>query len=201
MSTIPQQDPYDRPNTSLRNRIRRLIWHIAYILLFRPSPRPLHKWRCFILRCFGARLAQPCYIYPKVRIWAPWNLECEDRATIADEAIIYNPALVFLGSHSIVSQQAYLCGASHDYNDPGFPMISKPIRLEPYSWVCARANVLMGVTLREGAVLGLGSLAVHDLESWTVYSGIPARPLKRRRHNKQTNIDLSISSPTEISDL
>lgn len=197
MSSSAQPDPFDRPNTSLGNRLGRLMWHIVYILLFRPSPRPLHRWRCFLLRCFGARLAHPCYIYPRAVIWAPWNLECEDRATIADEAIIYNPSPIFLGSHSIISQQAYLCGASHDYNNPDFPMLSKPIRLEAFSWVCARANVLMGVTLGEGAILGLGSLATRDLEPWTVYSGVPAKPIKERRRNAGHDPDIQ-ATPKEF---
>ena len=183
-------DSFERPNTSARNRLARLLWHIVYVLLFRTSPRPLHNWRCFLLRCFGARVIRPCYIYPRAVIWAPWNLECHDHATIGDEAIIYNPSPIILGSHSIVSQQAYLCGASHDYDDPDFPMVSKPIRLEAYSWVCARANVPMGVTIGEGAVLGLGSLAVGDLKPWTVYGGVPAKPIKERRRttSDKTNV-------------
>jgi putative colanic acid biosynthesis acetyltransferase WcaF len=183
------QDPYELPSTTLRNRLGRLAWHVVYILLFRPTPRPLHKWRCLLLKCFGSKLSNSCHIYPRAVIWAPWNLECEDHATIADDAIIYNPAPVYLGSHSIVSQQAYLCGASHDYDDPDFPMVSRPIRLEAYSWVCARANVQMGVTIGEGAVLGLGSLAISDLEPWTVYGGVPAQPLKQRHHQKLHEIN------------
>lgn len=184
------RDPFDRPNTTLANRLARLAWQIVYVLLFRPSPRPFHAWRCFLLRVFGAELTSPCYIYPRAIIWAPWKLRCDDRATIANEAIIYNPSPVFLGSHSIVSQQAYLCGASHDYNDGSFPMISKPIRVGAYAWVCARANVQMGVTIGEGAVLGLGSLATTDLKPWTVYGGVPAKAIKpRQRHVAHSDTD------------
>lgn len=174
-------DPYDKPNTTLKNRLGRATWNLVYTLLFKPSPRTSHRWRCFLLRCFGAKITSPCYIYPHAVIWAPWNLECEDRSTIADEAIIYNPSLVFLGSHSIVSQQAYLCGASHAYDDPDFPMISAPIHLEAYSWVCARANVQMGTIIGEGAVLALGSLATKNLDPWTIYAGVPAKPVKKRK--------------------
>jgi putative colanic acid biosynthesis acetyltransferase WcaF len=183
MNRPAQNDPYDHPNTTLRNRLGRLAWQVVYVLLFRPSPRPLHGWRCFLLKCFGARIVSPCYIYPRAVIWAPWNLECADRATVADEAIVYNPSPIYLGSHSIVSQQAYLCGASHDHDNPNFPMISGPIRLEAYSWVCARANVMMGVTIGEGSVLALGSLATRDLEPWTVYGGVPAKAIKPRQRS------------------
>ena len=114
------------------------------------------------------------------RVWAPWNLLCADGVSLGDEAEIYNPSPVTMGSHAIVSQQAYICGATHDYNDPSFPLISFPMSLGAYSWVCARASVSPGVNLGEGAVLGLGSVATRDLEPWTVYAGVPAQPVKQR---------------------
>ncbi|HTB66232.1 MAG TPA: hypothetical protein VK727_08390 [Steroidobacteraceae bacterium] len=172
---------YLRPQTSLRSRLSRALWGIVYALLFRPSPRPFHAWRSMLLRCFGARLGRNCHIYPKCRIWAPWNLRCGDGAAIADEVVVYNPADVSLGVHAIVSQQAYLCTATHDYDNSDFPMISAPISLEDFAWVCARASVLPGVTLREGAVLGLAAVATRDLDAWYVYAGNPAKRVKERR--------------------
>jgi putative colanic acid biosynthesis acetyltransferase WcaF len=174
-------DPYLHANTSLGNRVGRFLWQVVYAILFRLSPRPLHGWRAFLLRLFGAKIGRHPKIYPRARIWAPWNLECEDVVAIADDAIIYNPAVVRLGSHSIVSEQAYLCGATHDYDDPAFPMISAPITVEPYAWICARASVQMGVTVREGAILGLAAVATADLEPWSIYVGVPARRIKARQ--------------------
>jgi putative colanic acid biosynthesis acetyltransferase WcaF len=177
------QDPYLAPASTLGNRAARALWGLAWLLLIRPSPRPLHGWRAFVLRCFGAQLGNNCHIYPCARIWAPWNLVCDEAAAVADGAEIYNPKPIHLGSHSIVSQHAYLCGATHDLDDPAFPMISAPIRVGAYAWICARATVQMGVSVGEGAVLGLGAIATKDLEPWTIYAGIPARRVKDRpRH-------------------
>lgn len=173
-------DPYLKANTTLTNRAARFVWGFAYRLLFRYTPRLFHGWRSLVLRCFGATIGRNCRIYPKAVIWAPWNLVCEDAVAVADEAIIYNPSAVFLGSHSIVSQQAYLCGASHDYKSPAFPMISAPIRIERYAWICARATVQMGVTISEGAILAMGALATKNLDSWSIYAGVPAKKIKTR---------------------
>jgi len=182
MSSTPQKiDPFTQPSFTFKNRMGRFLWGIIYILLFRFSPRPLHAWRSFLLRCFGAKVGKSCHIYPTAKIWAPWNLTCDDVVAIADEVIIYNPSQVFLGSHCIVSQQAYLCGASHNYNEPSCPVISAHINIGSYAWVCARATVQMGVTLQEGAILGLGAIATKDLDSWTVYAGIPAKKIKLRK--------------------
>jgi putative colanic acid biosynthesis acetyltransferase WcaF len=176
-------DPYLRPAFSLQNRLGRFCWGIVYACLFRLSPRPFHGWRRMLLRAFGAHLAPYTHIYPDARIWAPWNLVCDEYASIADGAIIYNPAPVHMGSHSIVSQQAYICGATHAYDDPTFPLIAAPITLGSYSWVCARATVQAGVTLGKGAILALGAVATRDLDAWTVYGGVPARRIKPRRQD------------------
>ena len=173
-------DPYLLPAFPLKSRLLRGAWGIVYALLFRTSPRPCHRWRAFLLRCFGAKLGENCHIYGRARIWAPWNLVCDDQATIADEAIVYNPQCVTLGTHAILSQQAYLCGATHDYEDPAFTLIASPISVGSYAWICARATVQPGISVGEGAVLALGSVATRDLDAWTVYAGVPARRLKPR---------------------
>ncbi|RRA48804.1 putative colanic acid biosynthesis acetyltransferase [Acidipila sp. EB88] len=173
-------DPTLRAAFSRRNRIMRLVWGITYALLYRPTPRPMHAWRAMLLRLFGAKLGDKCHFYAKGRIWAPWNLVCEDRVSLADDAELYNPSPFYFGSHAIVSQGAYVCGATHTYNDPTFPLTSAPMRFGAYSWVCARAIVSPGVNLGNGAILGLGSIATRDLEPFGVYAGVPAKKIRER---------------------
>ena len=160
-------DPYLAPSLSLKNRSARVLWALAHLVLVRYSPRPCHAWRAAVLRVFGATLGPNCHIYAGARIWA----------------VIYNPAPVRLGSHCVVSQDAYLCGATHDIDDPAFPMVSSPITLGPYAWICARAVVGPGIQVGEGAVLGLAGVATRDLQPWTVYGGVPARVLRKRQHH------------------
>ena len=180
-ATTPSDDPYLMPSLSWGNRAARSLWSVTHTLLVRYSPRPCHAWRAMVLRLFGARLGPHCHIYPRARIWAPWNLVCEDAVGIADGVVVYNPAPMHLGSHCVVSQDAYLCGATHDIDDPAFPMVSAPITIGPYAWICARAVVCPGVNVGEGAVLGLAGVATHDLEAWTVYGGMPARVIRARK--------------------
>jgi len=174
-------DPYLRPAFSFRDRLRRLNWNICWSLFYRTSPRPLHSWRSFLLRLFGATLGPNCHFYPRSKVWAPWNLICAEQVTAGDGAEIYNPAPVTLGSHAILSQDAYVCAATHDYDDPAFPLIAYAMDIGAYAWVCARASVAPGVNLGEGAVLGLGSVATRSLDPWTVYAGVPAVKVKDRR--------------------
>lgn len=177
---MPAVNSYHGASLPLGNRAARALWGVVHLLLVRPSPRPFHAWRAAVLRAFGAKLGPNCHIYPDARIWAPWNLVCEDAVGIGPGAVIYNPLPIRLGSHCVISQEAYLCGATHDFEVPGFPMVSSPITVGRYAWICARAVVGPGVTVAEGAVLGLASVTVKNLDSWTVYAGAPARPLRKR---------------------
>ncbi|MBB5330627.1 putative colanic acid biosynthesis acetyltransferase [Tunturiibacter gelidoferens] len=174
-------DPYLRPAFSVQDRLRRLNWNLCWAILYRTSPRPLHSWRAFLLRLFGAKMGPDCHFYPRSKVWAPWNLICAEQVTAGDGAEIYNPAPVTLGSHAILSQDAYVCAATHDYDDPAFPLIAYAMQIGAYAWVCARASVAPGVNVGEGAVLGLGSVATRTLEPWTVYAGVPAVKVKERR--------------------
>jgi putative colanic acid biosynthesis acetyltransferase WcaF len=174
-------DLYTRPAFSLSNRLGRLLWNICWLLFYRPSPRPMHAWRAMLLRRFGAKLGPHCHFYPGSRIWAPWNLVCADHVAAGDGVEIYNPSLIELDSHVILSQGSYLCGATHDYDDPAFPLLSYRMKIDRYAWICARACVAPGVRVGEGAVLGLGAVATRDLDPWTVYGGNPAIALKARR--------------------
>lgn len=178
-----QVDPTLRPMSSRRSRAGRLLWSVCRVLLYRPSPRPLHAWRSMLLRAFGAKVGAKCHFYPGSRVWAPWNLRCEDRVTFADGAEIYNPSPVYFGSHAIVSQGAYVCGATHLYNEPEFRLVSFEMRIGAYAWICARAIVSPGVNVGDGAILGLGSVATKDLEPFGIYAGAPARLVKMRERS------------------
>lgn len=165
---------YNKAVFSVRNRIGRLIWLLVWAMFGRLSPTPLFFWRAMLLRIFGAKVGKGSRIYPNIKIWAPWLLQVEDVVAIANGVDVYNPGGVRLGHHVVLSQGSYLCGATHDFNDEGFPMVWKPIVIEPYGWVCARAIVLPGVIVGEGAVLGAGAVANKNLAPWSVYAGNPS---------------------------
>jgi putative colanic acid biosynthesis acetyltransferase WcaF len=175
-------DPLLRPPFKWQNKAQRLIWTITWTLLFRPSPTPFHRWRCGLLRFFGARLGESNFVYPSARVWAPWLLETGDVVTIGRGVEIYNPGGLLLGHHTIISQDAYLCGATHDYQSIDFRYVSKMIRTESYVWICARAIVLPGVICETGSVLGAGAVASRNLDEWTVYAGNPAVAVRQRTH-------------------
>lgn len=165
---------------SLRHRLFRAAWIVAWALLAAWTPPPLHGWRCFVLRCFGARVGRGVRIYSSASIWYPPHLALEDGAVVGWRTVIYCHAEVRLGRNAVVSQYAHLIAATHDVDAPGFPLVARPIHIGAEAWVAARAIVGPGVTLGTGAVLGAGGIAFSDIPDWAIYVGNPARLLRKR---------------------
>lgn len=60
----------------------------------------------------------------------------------------------------------------------------EPIELEMFVNLGANVTILPGVKLAEGSVIGACSLVNEDTEPWTIYVGVPARPIKIRKREK-----------------
>lgn len=166
---------------TLKNKLSRLVWGVFSLATFRLLPGPLFRyWRSAVLRLWGAKIGKRCAIAATAKIWAPWNLEVGDYVAIGPRAEIYDVDKVVIGSNITVSQDAYLCTASHDISQLKNPLVTKPIVLGDSTWVAARAIVLSGVTIGEGAVVAAGAVVAKDVEPWTVVGGNPAKFIKRR---------------------
>lgn len=168
------------PSFAVRHRVLRLAWGITWTLLAAWTPAPLHRWRAFLLRLFGARLAQNARVHGSARIWYPPHLVMEANTLIGRGAIIYSIAPVHIGRGAVISQGAHLCTGSHDIDDAAFQLTAQPITVGADAWIAAEAFVGPGVFIGEGAVLGARGVAFSDLAAWTVHVGNPARPIRAR---------------------
>jgi putative colanic acid biosynthesis acetyltransferase WcaF len=172
---------HPEPPFGLGNKLLRVLWSITWLIAARWTPRPLHFWRTFILRCFGAQIGHSVRVYPSVRIWAPWNLSIGDQSIVGGDAILYSQGKIVIGAHVVISQGSHLCAGTHDFEKPGFKLMTAPITIGNHAWVAAEAFVHPGVKVGEGAVVGARSVVVSDLKAWTIYSGFPARSLRERK--------------------
>ncbi|MBB4122705.1 putative colanic acid biosynthesis acetyltransferase [Martelella radicis] len=167
---------------SFRLRLRRLIWRVVYLFLFRPTPRFIvfDRWRLFLLRRFGARIGKGSRVAPDCFVWAPWNLEMGNYACLAEGVDCYTIGPLKMGDYTTVSQRAFICTASHEIKTKARRLFSRPITICDHAWVAAEAFVGPGVTIGEGSVVGARSVVVRDIEPWKVVGGNPARVLKDR---------------------
>lgn len=171
-----RNDSFDRGAPAFKE----LLWLLIGGLLV-GSWLPGSGWRVGILRLFGAKLGNGVVIKPGFRVKFPWRLAVGDYCWLGERTWIDNLVPVGIGDHVCVSQGAYLCTGSHDWSKEGFDLIAEPISIASHSWLGARSIVGPGVSVGEGAVLTLGSVATRNLSAWTIHMGVPASPVKERR--------------------
>ena len=165
---------------SLGNKLARSLWHLVWLLLFRPTPRVMHAWRCFLLRIFGAKLGKAVHVYPTAKIWAPWNLEMGDHSCLSEQVDCYSVDKIRIGAHTTVSQYSFLCTASHDYSDVDMPLHTAPITLGVRVWITADVFVAPGILIGDGAVVLARSSVFQDIAPWVVAAGYPAKVINQR---------------------
>ena len=176
-----------------QDRLRRYAWNWVWLLLFRPSPVPLHGWRCWLLRRFGASVGPNAHPYPSARIWAPWNLTMEAGSCLGLASETYNVARVILRRDAIVSQRAYLCTASHDIDAADFALTAMPIEIGPGAWVAADAFIGPGVTLGADAVAAARAVVMRDVPARSVVAGNPAREVRQRLATRDPTPDPALN--------
>ena len=95
---------------------------------------------------------------------------------------------------TIAAGSRLICGSDRFMGD-GFTSVTVPaefrdtidigtIRCGRYSGIGTNVVIMPNVTIGEGSVIGACSLVTKDTEPWTIYMGVPARPVKVRPREK-----------------
>lgn len=157
---------------------RLVLWRLINMTIFRGVP---NRFRIMLLRLFGAQIGKKCLIYGSVKVYVPWNLKMGDAVCFGPRAEIYNKDVISIGSGVVVSQDAWLCTASHDISDSRMGLKLKPITIGSDVWIAAKASVLPGVRIGDGAVVGACAVVAKDVPSWSVAVGNPAKVVNDRK--------------------
>lgn len=164
------------------------LWWFIQAIFFRQSPQFAYGWRRFLLRCFGAKVGKSVIIRPSVTITYPWNLSIGDFSWVGDDVVLYTLGEIELGSNVVVSQKSYLCTGSHDYKSNAFDIYAKKIVVKDRAWIATDVFVAPGIVVYEGAVVGARSSVFEDMPANMICVGYPAKPIKPRMENENTNI-------------
>jgi putative colanic acid biosynthesis acetyltransferase WcaF len=164
---------------SLGYRLRMLLWEATWPLLCQWTPKPCNPWRLLILRCFGVSIRGWPFVHQRARIEHPWNLTLHHRSCLGDRAHIYCLGPVVIHARATVAQEAYLCTGTHDFSQPNWPLQTAPITIGADAFIGARAFLLLGVTVGEGAIVGACSVVTRTVPPAVVVAGNPARLIRQ----------------------
>ena len=163
-----------------RGRIIRGIWYLVNVIIFQNPLNTSSALKAALLRAFGAKVGKGVVLKPSINIKYPWNLEIGDCSWIGEGVWLDSLALIQIGRNCCISQGAYLCTGNHDWTDPAFGLIVKPIAIEDGAWVGAKAIVLPGAKIKSHAIIAAGSSLTGNAEAFRIYRGQPAEVVGER---------------------
>jgi putative colanic acid biosynthesis acetyltransferase WcaF len=163
-------------------KILRIFWVIIWFIFckFTPPLFPFNIWRVLILKIFGAKIDWSSKIYPSAKIFMPWNLIMKKNSCLGKNVDCYNYDKIFIFQNSIISQNSFLCTASHRYDSKNFELIRAPITIKEKVWVAANCFVAPGIMMEKESVLLANSNLTKNTKKNSVYAGNPAKFKKKR---------------------
>jgi putative colanic acid biosynthesis acetyltransferase WcaF len=156
------------------SRIKEAAWILAKWLFFLtalPWPSAL---RCALLRFFGAKVGSGVVIRGNVNITFPWWVVIGSDVWVGEEVIILSLASVKIESNVCISQRAFLCTGSHDFQKDTFDLIAKPITIREGAWVAAQAFIGPGVEVGKASRISAGSVISKNIPPESIARGNPA---------------------------
>lgn len=170
----------DEVSPGIFQKFRYALWLLISNIFFMTNVPYPNYLKVLILKIFGCKIGINVVIKPWVKIKFPWMLTLGNAVWLGESVWIDNISDVLVGNNVCISQGALLITGNHNYSSDMFELISKPIIIEDGVWVCAKAILIGGITIHSHAVLTINSMALNDLESYSIYSGNPAILIKNR---------------------
>jgi putative colanic acid biosynthesis acetyltransferase WcaF len=162
---------YD-PGRSLFVRSLWLLLNAVFLQSALPWPM---RGKAYLLRMFGAKVGAGVVIKPRVNVKYPWHVSIGDHAWIGEGVWLDSLAAIEIGAHACLSQDCLVETGNHDWSQPGFDLLVRPVRIEQGAWAAARSTLLPGARLASHAVLCAGAVLAGETEPWGIYAGVPAR--------------------------
>ncbi|WP_309809533.1 MULTISPECIES: acyltransferase [unclassified Caballeronia] len=165
---------------------------------------PFERLRnAYYRRVLGIRIGQRTHVSMR-QFFTGYHSRCN--VTIGNNCVLNREIYldgrtgVTIGNNVNISFQCCILSLHHDHNHPGFASIGGVVEIHDHAWLGARATLLPGVTIGEGAVVAAGAVVTKDVAPYTVVGGVPAKQIGERNREIAYLTDFSPFFDTDVFD-
>jgi acetyltransferase-like isoleucine patch superfamily enzyme len=132
----------------------------------------------------GARETEDPALFRTLVYGDPDRLHVHPTAVLNNALINLSSGEVTVGEHAFFGHNVSVLTGTHDWTTFGaerqvaVPASGRDVVIEEGVWVSSNAIVVAPCRIGAHAVVGVGSLVLHDVEPYTVVAGNPARVLR-----------------------
>gem|GEM_PF-466435 len=139
--------------------------------------------RWVLLRAVGMRVERSGVAS---RVWFGSRRMAVGRGTYIGHGAMFDTfAPISIGRDCAIAMQTTFVTSTHRIGGPhkrAGVLETRPIVVGDGVWIGARATVLPGVTIGDGAVVAAGAVVTRDCDPHTLYAGVPARAIRTLPH-------------------
>lgn len=122
--------------------------------------------------CGKIIIGKHCYMGPNTHIWAVKGVTIGDRVLIGPDCYIFDNDVHPIDAETRHRQFLEIVSIGQ----PDWVKLNeKAVVIEDDAWIGAGCCILKGVRIGKGAIIGAGSVVVHDIPSYAIAHGNPAK--------------------------
>lgn len=187
-----------------------MLKKIIYFLYFTVGFKLRHLFWRTIIRSSGGDIGKNAEIYESVRIasgnpgsifigdnvrmlrnvtistYKQGKIDIGNNVHVGEGTIVASNAEIKIMDDVTIGPQTVIADLDHVHKETGIPInrqgfFCEKILIEEDCWIATHCTILKGVTVGRGSVIGAGSVVIHDIPSYSIAVGVPARVIKARR--------------------
>lgn len=148
-----------------------------------------YRWRRKLKKTFRKMrsVGRNVHICRGYAIFPPEKVTIGDSVWIGEHFYARAEGGLTIGSGTVISTDVEIRTSGHNYNSADLGMLPyderifySPLTIGENCWIGARVIFARGVTVGEGAVIGMGSVVTKDVPPLAVVAGNPAKIIKYR---------------------
>lgn len=145
--------------------------------------------RRLLFQALGINVAPSSWISPTATFYGVGNLAVDAHSVINRGCLLDNRGRITIGKGVSIAHGCSILTAGHDIDAPYFDYFESPVLVGDHAVLFAKAMLMPGARIGEGAVILSNAVVSGEVPSFTVYGGVPARFIRERNRN----LDYAIS--------
>ena len=127
----------------------------------------------------GQKVDQSFGLFPPFSADYGQNIKVGKNVFINSGCCFQDQGGIEIGDNVLIGQQVVIATLNHDLiPKKRANMFPAPVKIGNDFWLGAKATILSGVTIGDGAVVAAGAVVTKDVAPNTVVAGVPARKIK-----------------------
>ena len=171
-----------------------LVWVMNHLKQFRSllSEKQRQYWQeSMVVQFFSC--GKGVYLSRGTEFVCPERIELGNNVHIGSNGWFQGKGRISIGDNVHISRNCAIFSASHDYTGTRLPYdstyVEKPVCIGRNTWIGMNAMIIPGVTIGEGAIVGLGTIVVKDVPAMAIVGGHGQRIIGYRDKEHYERLD------------